>query len=77
MRPERPEQRAHRFAIARGDDLHRIGREAPLRRALLGARAPSAAFELRGLGATAQEHRVAALDAQRRGVDGHVRARAS
>ena len=59
-----------------GDDLHRVGREPRFDRASRSERAERG-VGLRGFRAAAQEHRVAALDAERRGVDRSRSGRAS
>ena len=72
--PGEPEQRAHRFAIAGRDDLHRVLGEPGVGEPCAKGRAEGR-VGARGLLPAAQEHRVAALDAERRGVDRHVGAR--
>ena len=59
----------------RGDDLDRVGGEPGLGERLRAAARPSAALERAASEPPRKQHRVAALDAQRRGVDGDVGAR--
>ena len=66
------DQQAHRGAVGGGDELHRVGRQARLGQRRLHQVAQRTVRTQR-LRAAAQDAGVAALDGERRGIDGHVR----
>ncbi|MNM85441.1 hypothetical protein D3C81_975550 [compost metagenome] len=68
------DQPAHGGAVGGLDDLHGLRRQSGRRQPFRHQRG-QCRVRLDGLGAPAQDRGVAGLQAQRRGVDGHVRAR--